>query len=96
LDSDVRHLEVDLPDDVGIPDRARFNVDNHFYRYHISHPEEARARLRVLCHHCNIVLTVKLGMERARQTGKIIDRPVTEIDKEDSLTYYVIIYLKNK
>ena len=50
---EVHHIHHD-----GAADRERIgDTSNKYWRYYASHPDEARARLRVLCHSCHASIT---------------------------------------
>ena len=55
FDNNVRALQFDHINDDGAADRRRFKTQDSMYHYYLRHPDEAKARLQVLCANCNHV-----------------------------------------
>ncbi len=52
--NDMRFLDAHHIRGGGTEDRARFGSQLSYYNYYISHPDEAREKLEILCRHCNL------------------------------------------
>ena len=84
---DLAVLELDHIADDGADDRRRFQAARSMLSYYAKHPDEARARLQLLCRNCNWRKRKglrKWGGPTAKSGGRILDgRTWDEMPNQD-------------